>query len=865
MAFYKRKNINQGKIVHTGADFNKNLRKPKDTFHVVTTDDATSLIIPTGFQYNIGTNELEVYVNGVFQRVKEMASDGHIYGDYEEITNFAVKFDDGIISEADKIRFRVTGSAYDYSNANILNIQQLAKDFYGREISGSHLLRNNGQSLSPSHVMATIYGSEYVGEYEYRHEGTLQAAIDDLGDSRRVLFLCFGEWLIRENITIPANITLKFDRGAYLNIQSGKTVTFEGDIDALKTRLFFGDGSVVFNEKITIYPQWWIPFDVLRNEEDASEYVQKCIDSLPNGGTILFEESTIVANGLVVSNDYLTIHLGNGSILKAAGRGDGSIPENIIYCNGSYFSLIGPGILDGGLETPERGWKGHAISINCTNKDVMGVTIDGVTFLNVPNSRRLTLSSKTGTFTKGEMVVGQVSGSYAYVNTETVGGGGELYLYVIAPSGDFNIGEQIIGDISDTTGVTATALTGVQKGDGIYIGGESSEPNPITTNTDIRINNCYFENIGRNAISVINGSNVLISNNIIRNYGQSGVDCEEGGSERQTVSQIIISSNSFSDGMRAVDGLGTKLVISGNVINNMSQNGILFPARADECIVSNNVLKTIGTVGIQVADSGGSNIICDNSITETGSYGIRTNASYTVITGNKITNAGNFAIMTTVGYNEVSNNYIIYKSSTANQCINASGPANIIQGNQIIVDSVGMSVNEGIGLTGTPGGYNFVANNYIIMLSGSIYDAIACNSTGNNLLVYNRLPTTFTHAEYGGTVDTDKIVSTTNRTNIAFSSGTSINANLTGNIITNTTTVGSAITLTLPTANDNLEFTFKNISATYNLVINKPGGTTQATLVPKACVTLRAIASGWRVLSYYEPSEFTTPPEPGGA
>lgn len=82
MSVYKRTNDNQGeKVINTGGDFNKATGVVKDRLHIVTSAEETSKLISTNFRFNVGLNELEVYVNGQLLGAKETIN-GFGYGDY---------------------------------------------------------------------------------------------------------------------------------------------------------------------------------------------------------------------------------------------------------------------------------------------------------------------------------------------------------------------------------------------------------------------------------------------------------------------------------------------------------------------------------------------------------------------------------------------------------------------------------------------------------------------------------------------------------------------------------------------------------------------------------------------------------------
>jgi len=90
--------------------------------------------------------------------------------------------------------------------------------------------------------------------YEYNTFADCVAAIG--GNAGTIMIP--NEQIIDDNLIIPANITLEFIHGGYLDIAAGKIVTING-LRAGLYRVFSGDGTVTLgtNSVREIYPQWW--------------------------------------------------------------------------------------------------------------------------------------------------------------------------------------------------------------------------------------------------------------------------------------------------------------------------------------------------------------------------------------------------------------------------------------------------------------------------------------------------------------------------------------------------------------------------------------------------------------------------------
>lgn len=150
-------NENMYTRTNTGADFNRALGILKDSIVVVDSELLASRIIPTGFKYLMGVNELEVFhsrgnLPSDFLRRNETVG-GTTFGQYIENTNFSIKINEAFdLQEDDVIRFRITAANYkianiDYSEssdpriedilaqlANLRNmILQVGHDSFGQE------------------------------------------------------------------------------------------------------------------------------------------------------------------------------------------------------------------------------------------------------------------------------------------------------------------------------------------------------------------------------------------------------------------------------------------------------------------------------------------------------------------------------------------------------------------------------------------------------------------------------------------------------------------------------------------------------------------------------------------------------------
>jgi len=111
MGKVQRVNDNIYRKVATGADYIRPSGVLRDTLIKITALQATNRYVNTGFIFAVGTNELEVYVNGVLKRANAYVGE-FLQGDYSETGSTEIRFNTTVIAENDLIRFRVTTAYY---------------------------------------------------------------------------------------------------------------------------------------------------------------------------------------------------------------------------------------------------------------------------------------------------------------------------------------------------------------------------------------------------------------------------------------------------------------------------------------------------------------------------------------------------------------------------------------------------------------------------------------------------------------------------------------------------------------------------------------------------------------------------------
>lgn len=149
---------------------------------------------------------------------------------------------------------------------------------------------------------------------------TLQEAVTAIGSNNVILRVPVGAYNIADDLTIPDNITIKLERGAILTIANGKTLAFNGGLEAELFQIFTwtGTGEVVFGAGSIkeIYPQWWGAKG--DGVTDNTAAIQAAINAVPAKGALVFPSGTYLTGRLRLKSHIKL--LGRGGVLQAAGN-----------------------------------------------------------------------------------------------------------------------------------------------------------------------------------------------------------------------------------------------------------------------------------------------------------------------------------------------------------------------------------------------------------------------------------------------------------------------------------------------------------------------------------------------------------------
>jgi hypothetical protein len=180
------------------------------------------------------------------------------------------------------------------------------------------------------------------------YNGDLNTAITAIGSAQTALSLPAGNWSVTANLTVPANLTLKFAHGALLSIATGKTLTINGSVEAQPYQIFActGTGKVVFGSQKVVAPEWWGAV-INASGTDCGPPIQQAITALTYGAS-----KTVIKGGVIEfqRGTYFIgtqVNLANDVEFRGFGgmAGAGTIFQrsaNVIMFQGTGVSTLDP-------------------------------------------------------------------------------------------------------------------------------------------------------------------------------------------------------------------------------------------------------------------------------------------------------------------------------------------------------------------------------------------------------------------------------------------------------------------------------------------------------------------------------------------
>ena len=138
-------------------------------------------------------------------------------------------------------------------------------------------------------------------------------AITAIGASNKTLLVTESE-TCDNDFTVPANVTVKFERGGKWTINDGITVTFNGQIEAGLWQVFeyLVTGTLAGTPIIKeVFPQQWATGDGTAENPWTNDCIQKAYDFVPTGGTIFLKAGYYQLAGQLTINKKVNI-IGEG-------------------------------------------------------------------------------------------------------------------------------------------------------------------------------------------------------------------------------------------------------------------------------------------------------------------------------------------------------------------------------------------------------------------------------------------------------------------------------------------------------------------------------------------------------------------------
>ena len=130
----------------------------------------------------------------------------------------------------------------------------------------------------------------YIDASEYGSGDDANAiglAITAASGSDQTIILKPKNWDIDDDLTIPTNINLKYQQGAYTTVASTKTLTVSGTIEAPLYNIFRGEGTVTLDDRNIDIPSIWL----ISGSHDASAHYG--FRTYHNGIKVASEDSTL--------------------------------------------------------------------------------------------------------------------------------------------------------------------------------------------------------------------------------------------------------------------------------------------------------------------------------------------------------------------------------------------------------------------------------------------------------------------------------------------------------------------------------------------------------------------------------------------
>jgi hypothetical protein len=185
-------------------------------------------------------------------------------------------------------------------------------------------------SLSTLYINASDYGTD-------KNDTTIGLAIAATAGNDRTIYLSPGNWEIDNDLTIPSNVNLKYEFGAYTTVASAKTLTITGVIEAQNYYIFRGSGTTTFSgSRQSYFLVDWFASSKIGVAYSYSSTTDVDVTGLTKTHTIMNIQG-LSGNIEVTSNPQIVAGTVNGEFLIVRGRSDSA---TVTFSNGNGLVLL---------------------------------------------------------------------------------------------------------------------------------------------------------------------------------------------------------------------------------------------------------------------------------------------------------------------------------------------------------------------------------------------------------------------------------------------------------------------------------------------------------------------------------------------
>ena len=436
---------------------------------------------------------------------------------------------------------------------------------------------------------------------------TVKDYVDNMGASKGVI-LVFSHstssnstsYTFSTDETILSNFDLLIENGARLDIDSAKTLTVQGNIDAQPFQIKTGSGTLAFtsNAKLEkVYPQWFAAVGDGTNDDTAE--IQEAITALNSGGggTLLFPNGTYLVSdagsGYAINLLTDTSIVGSGvaaTIIKLDDTQDADVFNIDTVSNTRITNLS----IDGNKDNQTTGGDGVVIT------DAAWVTLYNLHIHDTENFG-ISVASGTSTYVSIDTI-------YLYNNDEnpidvnnTTGRGSGVHINNIRIEGMVSTAEAAISVTGWGNLLSNIDITDLQSDQyGIHF--EDSDNSSLT---NFSIQNTSADTT--KGIYIDSSSHVQITNGYI-NISSVGVFITGEYAKIANVNARVCTTGFY------FDEDGTDYGVYGTVVNCSSDNSTTaFQVDAEQVRISNSVIVG-ATTGFDVDANSTSSIFSNNYI-----------------------------------------------------------------------------------------------------------------------------------------------------------------------------------------------------------------------------------------------------------